>query len=266
MSDVPVQNCTKSTHSLWCLSKRYNYIHQKFIRLVHRNSSVELYDKIDILFSVQRNKCHSASDASLTANNTNDFWLSVWTIGGPLNGDTWYMDGYTAGRNAANEIMGLNGSYVPTYLILDDEGIYAPPTTTTHWDNWLNGWAEGIRSVSLLVSPAYYASQSLMGTYSLLSLAQAAFPAITSGTAPYNFIQTESAGTPVWSSIYGNDSVSGYMGYYAYCHGGYPNSCPPYSAGSATTDVESWRGAYSTAQFVDSGVDCAPSQASGSGG
>ena len=33
---------------------------------------------------------------------------------------------------------------------------------------------------------------------------------------------------------------------------------PPYVAGSATTDVESWGGAYSTVQFEDSGVDCGP--------
>ncbi|MCL6104377.1 MAG: hypothetical protein M1483_01865, partial [Actinobacteria bacterium] len=135
-----------------------------------------------------------------------------------------------------------------------------------HWDNWLNGWAEGIRAATLLISPAYYASQSLIGTYNLFSLSQAAFPAITSGTTPNFFIKTESAGTPVWSSIYGNDSVSGYLGYYAYCQRGYPNSSPPYVAGSATTDVESWGGAYSTVQFEDSGVDCKPSQASGSGG
>ncbi len=214
--------------------------------------------------------CPTGADASmeeaLSAKNTNDFWLSIWTIGQPFNGDTWHTDGYTAGYNAANEIMGLNGSYVPTYIILDYEGFYAPPTTTTHLDNWLNGWAEGIRANSLLVSPAYYASQSLIGTYNLFSLSQAAFPAITSGTIPNFFIKTESAGTPVWSSIYGNDSVSGYSGYYAYCQRGYPNSGPPYVASSATTDVESWGGAYSTVQFEDSGVDCMPSQASGSGG
>ena len=131
----------------------------------------------------------------------------------------------------------------------------------------IEGWGAGIRANSLLISPAYYYSQAAI--VGVLSEPYAAFPAVTSGTGttpPNFFIKTESAGTPVWSSIYGNDSVSGYLGYYAYCQGSLSNSSPPYVAGSATTDVESWGGTYSAVQFEDSGVDCVPSQASGSGG
>jgi hypothetical protein len=82
--------------------------------------------------------CPTGADANmeeaLTANNTNDFWLSIWSVGAPnsaancdISSDSWYCVGYTAGYNAASEMVwaaehdtqGQAGAFLPSYAILE---------------------------------------------------------------------------------------------------------------------------------------------------
>ena len=97
--------------------------------------------------------------AALTGSNSKDFWLSFWTIGAPVNGDSWYADGFTAGTNAAEELVGLSGR-LPTFEVLDPEGFGGAPTNGTDWDNFITGWAAGLKAISPLMNPGFYTSQS----------------------------------------------------------------------------------------------------------
>ncbi len=100
----------------------------------------------------------------------------------------------------------------------------------------IKGWGAGIRANSLLISPAYYYSQSNIVSVLPYGEPYAVFPAISPiiGTWPE-------------SGIYGNPVVAGYIRYYA--------SCP---AGTYVSSVLRWGAAYNTVQFGNSYVDCKP--------
>lgn len=161
------------------------------------------------------------------------WWLSFWTVSWPTGADTFYQGGFAAGKYAAETITGYKGKYVPNYVILDPEGYNTPGNTSTEWTDWLNGWAEGIRSVNGNLKPAFYCNQSQYTTYNLAQINLPAFIAVApiAGNKP---------------TVHGGN-IEGYNAYYA--------GCP---AASDVQQVFSWGGTFSTVQFRDSGVDCAP--------
>jgi hypothetical protein len=170
-------------------------------------------------------------ESSLVQSGGGLFWLSFWTIGAPVNGNSWYTDGYTAGVTAAQELTQLGGPYMPTYEILDPEGFGGAPATGPDWSNFLTGWANGLRAVSGAMHPAFYTSQSPIQQFGLLSLPLPAFPAVSPilGNSPF----------------IGGPSVNGYIAYYA--------ACP---AAAYVNQVVGWGAADNTVQFPDSGIDC----------
>ena len=179
--------------------------------------------------------CPTGADANMEAalndNDSKDFWLSFWTIGAPVNGGSWYTDGYTAGQNAARELIGADRQ--PNFEILDPEGFGGAPTATTDWASFASGWAAGLSSVSRAMHPGLYANQFLISTYGLLSLSIPVFVAVSPILG----------NTPMVSGA----AVHGYIAFYAAC------PAAPY-----VNRMNSWGASFNTLQFPDSEVDCAP--------
>ncbi len=179
--------------------------------------------------------CATGADANMAAalndHDSNDFWLSFWTIGAPLNGASWYTDGFTAGQNAARELIGSGRQ--PTFEILDPEGFGGAPASNVTWAQFASGWSAGLLSISGAMHPGLYADQFLISTYGLLSLSVPIFVAVSPilGNTP----QISGAG------------VHGYIAFYA--------ACP---AGSYINQMTGWGASFNTLQFQDSAVDCAP--------
>ena len=201
------------------------------------------------------------AECELTHFNYNDFWLSIWSVGAPnsaancdITSDpwSWYCVGYTAGYNAASEMVwaaehdaqGQAGAYLPSYAILDPEGcatgtcfVTASPSTS-EFNAMIKGWGAGIRANSLLISPAYYYSQSNIAGVLPYGEPYAVFPAVD--LASYTLNSTDQ----------GSSAVAGYQAWNDACTG---NKSDP-NVGI----VESWGKAYNFVQFQDSGVDCKP--------
>lgn len=202
--------------------------------------------------------CPTGSDStiqqSLAQAGGGVFWLSFWTVGAPVTCDFsangWYTDGKTAGTTAAHELIGLGGSYLPDYEIIDPEGFGGAPgpnpwsaqcpsssstctasSTATCWQQWFQGWRDGLLGVSARMRPAFYTSQFPIQQYNLLSLGMPAFPAVSpiQGNTPF---------------VTGSN-VTGYIAYYAQC------PADPY-----TLQVTNWGAQFNTVQFPDSTVDC----------
>lgn len=234
------------------------------------------------------------TECDLAHFNYNDFWLSFWTIGAPtsaancINSSSdpnnpdytgpYYCAGYTAGYNAAGEMLwaarhpsqGGPGPYLPSYAVLDMEGWNSVGTATWTPTNseiqpTVNGWADGVRAATLLIQPAYYETQSPIINNGLpTSLSYALIPAITSGYCPNCYIIPENTSdtAPVENPVYTTSAVAGYAAYYAKC------STPPGTTGTNdsadVSDVEGWGRAYNTVQFNPSGynppseVPCGP--------
>ncbi len=161
------------------------------------------------------------------------WWLSFWTVSWPANGDSFHQGGFLAGQFAAQTILSYQSTVVPDYVIVDPEGYNTPPTTSAQWLEWLKGWQTGIESVSNQLKPGFYCNQSQYTEYNLSSAPIPAFIAVSpiSGNQP---------------TVQGKN-ILGYIAYYA--------SCPPTAQ---ISEMQSWGGEYSTVQFLDSGVDCAP--------
>lgn len=161
------------------------------------------------------------------------WWLSFWTVSWPASGDTFYNAGHEAGVYVASTIMSYKGSVLPSYVILDPEGYNTPAANNTQWSEFLEGWTDGIASVSTLLNPAFYCNQYQYTTFNLASITLPAFIAVSpiQGNTPH---------------VKGGN-VIGYSAYYA--------SCPatPY-----VDQIASWGGMVNTVQFPDSGVDCSP--------
>lgn len=165
--------------------------------------------------------------------NSSIWWMSFWTVSWPESGTSFYQAGYDAGQYAANEISAYPGSRRPDYVVIDPEGYNTPAQTPTEFQDFIHGFASGLRSNNHSLQPAFYANQSQYSSFQLGSLQYPAFIAIApiQGTQP---------------SVTGGN-IKGYIAYYA--------SCP---VNSDVTQVQSWGGSYNTVQFRDSGVDCGP--------
>jgi hypothetical protein len=182
---------------------------------------------------------------SCRQNNCNFVWLSFWTVSGPTGGDTWYSAGYKAGQTAATTLKNVaNGSgIVPNYVILDAQGYNGVPSSASQWSNFVNGWRDGIASVSIplaTLTAAFYANQSQYSSYNLGSLSEPAFIAVS----------------PILNNkpTVSGPNLTGWDVYYAYC------DSPDGSASKYVNQVNSWGGeSPNTVQFSDSGVDCGPS-------
>ncbi len=179
--------------------------------------------------------CPTGADANmaaaLLAHDSKDFWLSFWTVGAPVNRASWYTDGFTAGQNAAREV--VRSSRLPSFEILDPEGFGGAPTSTTAWASFVHGWAAGLTSVSAAMHPGLYADQYLVSTFGLVSLSVPVFLAVSPilGNKP----------AIVGAAIRGN------IAFYA--------ACP---ADAYVNRMNSWGAPFNTLQFNDSAVDCAP--------
>jgi hypothetical protein len=160
-------------------------------------------------------------------------WMSFWTVSWPAPGDTFYNAGYQGGRQAASTLDAKSSSVSPTYVILDPEGYNTPASTSTQWQDFINGWSQGVRSVNNNLTPAFYANQSQFSEFGLSSLSLPGFVAVSPilGVVP---------------SVRGNN-VYGYIAYTA--------ACP---AVSYESSILNWGGTFNTLQFSDSGVDCGP--------
>lgn len=178
-------------------------------------------------------------------------WLSFWTVNGPSGSDTWHDAGFYSGQHAAAQLLHIDGSshIVPTYVIIDAEGGYAP-SSTQQWTDFIKGWVDGIGSIpsSDALSPGFYIGQSDYNTYNLASLNYQAVKA---------FIAVGSGGPGQHTDIYNvNPSVAGaniegYIGYYGVCHDGNGNATTN-DGGSAAADVghvSGWGGLLDTLQF-----------------
>ena len=162
------------------------------------------------------------------------------TAGNAVAGELYY-----ASENPSPKPLGptgapiANGSYLPTYAVLDVEGYFIVNTDSSPAYNdlvaMIQGWAEGIRANSLLVSPAYYESQSPIEGCGLPT------SAYVDGFSAVSPILNTSPDPAVSSSL----PIGGYIAYYAGC---------PASAYKNT--VWSWGRAYNTLQFPGSGVSC----------
>lgn len=166
-----------------------------------------------------------------TAGNT--WWLSFWTVSWPASGDTFYNAGHKAGAYVADTIVGYHGTVLPSYVILDPEGYNTPAANTTQWTEFLQGWSDGITSVSTKLTPAFYCNQYQYTTFNLSTIKLPALIAVSP-------IQGNTPGVK-------GGNVIGYAAYYA--------SCP---ASTYITQVEQWGGKVNTVQFPDSGIDCGP--------
>ncbi|MDQ0190616.1 hypothetical protein JI721_02945 [Alicyclobacillus cycloheptanicus] len=169
----------------------------------------------------------------LSEGNYNVWWLSFWTVSWPAGGDSFYEGGYKAGQYAGKTILSYKGKVLPNAIVIDPEGYNTPATTSTEWSDWIRGWADGLAEVDANLRPGFYCNQYQYKTYNLASINLPAYIAVSpiEGNTP---------------EVKGGN-VEGYDAYYA--------TCP------ATADVnrvQSWGGKYSTVQFRDSGVDCAP--------
>ena len=88
-----------------------------------------------VTWTIQQSYLASASKlSSVSCPTSNDFWLSIWSVGAPnsaancdISSDSWYCVGYTAGYNAASEMVwaaehdtqGQAGAFLPSYAILE---------------------------------------------------------------------------------------------------------------------------------------------------
>lgn len=170
---------------------------------------------------------------ALTVATQTVFWLSFWTVSWPAANDTFYNAGNVAGKYVAGRLTANNGKYLPNYVILDPEGYNTPATTAAEWDEFIQGWAEGITSLNSKLKPAFYCNQSQYSDYNLSTVNNPAFVAIS----PIQGNQPMVAGS----------NIEGYIAYYG--------SCP---VAVDIAKVASWGAKYNTIQFPDSGIDCGP--------
>jgi hypothetical protein len=161
------------------------------------------------------------------------FWLSFWTVSWPALGDTFYNAAFQAGKYVAERFAANPNKYLPNYIIIDPEGFNVPATTSVEWAEFIQGWAEGLRSVSTSLQSGFYCNQSQYSDYNLASINEPAFIAISpiEGNRP----------------MVAGSNIEGYIAYYG--------TCP---VAADISQVASWGGKFNTIQFRDSGVDCGP--------
>jgi hypothetical protein len=163
------------------------------------------------------------------------YWESYWTVSAPVGTDTWYSDGYKAGKAAANELKSVGGDIFVNYVVLDPQGCNGTtPSTSADWANWGHGWRDGLHSINAGLTAALYSNQSQYNTYRLGSIGIKNFVAVS----------------PILNNTPAVSGVEGYGGYYAGCTGS------PKTASAYTNQVAMWGGIADTVQFSDSAVDC----------
>jgi hypothetical protein len=176
--------------------------------------------------------------AAIAAGNRAVTWLSFWTVSAPSASDTWSNAGYLAGQTAAATIVSASSSVRPTYVILDPEGYNNGqpndyPSTTTGWASWTAGWVQGIHSVSPALNAALYVDQYQYQTFSLNSIGVPVFIAVSPILGNTPFVN--------------GPNITGYIAF--------TGGCP---AAPYESTMLSWGGSYSTMEFGDNNVDCAP--------
>ena len=181
-------------------------------------------------------------------------WLSFWTVSGPTGADSWYTAGAEGGQTAATSIDNdaNTSGRKPQFVILDPEG-YNIPAATADFQNFIQGFADGVRSVDGSLRPAFYSDQSQYYDYQLSSVALPAFIAVTpiiysSGTPDRPFDPSYNLGSP-------GPNIMGYVEYGDFNANPPQPNCP---AAVYEDAIRTWGGFINTLQFPDSGVDCAP--------
>ncbi|WAH40852.1 hypothetical protein NZD89_21555 [Alicyclobacillus fastidiosus] len=169
----------------------------------------------------------------LQTNQASLWWLSFWTVSWPAGGESFHQAGVDAGAYAGRQITAYPGTRRPNYVVLDPEGYNKPATTAQQFQDFITGWAAGLKSINSSLQAAFYCNQSQYTTFKLASVNLPAFVAI----APIAGNQPEVSGS----------NIKGYIAYYA--------TCP---VSDDITHVKGWGALYNTVQFRDSGIDCGP--------
>jgi hypothetical protein len=165
------------------------------------------------------------------------WWMSFWTCDWPNQSlDTFSSAGQKAGAAAATAVQATFGAYKPVYLVADlgEGGGNPPPTSSTQFIDYINGFVSGAASVNGLIRAGFYTNQSSYQSFSLGSILVPAFIAVS----------------PILNNAPGvtGPNIHGFIAYYA--------GCP---AGQYVNQVKGWHARWNTVQFSDSAFDCGPS-------
>jgi hypothetical protein len=226
---------------------------------VQTDGNIVLYGPRGAVWSTRTSGTGSGNQLVLQGNGA----LVVYTSGGSqvwssnsgtnltANPGDFYHTGYVAGQYAARQIDGYGLAIKPTFEILDPEGYPDAHSgldtgNASDWQQMMQGWQDGLRSVDGAMNPAFYATQSEYRQFNLASINQPFFVAVAFGSDGGSGIVP-----PVRLSGVNGSNIVGVSAFYS----GVTKAVQCATVSQAANAIANWGYRYNTLQF-DGGLRC----------